>query len=126
MTLRAPALDARPRDLPPPATWAWRITWGGKSWTDQDLTVRHLGVLTILSGDDDWEALDVPTKLAVARQGVLDGYMRLVNMVAAFVAVDRTPESMPAEEAQAVMTATLAELSGSTVDDIFGAVVVQS
>lgn len=90
--------------------WAWRITWRGKQWTDLDLTVQHLGVLALLSGNDDWESLDVEHGIAAARAGVMDGYMRLVNMLCAFAFVDRVPEGTPEDDAQ--------ELGAKAIDEV--------
>ena len=34
----------------------WTITFGDKTWTDDDATVAHLAVLTEVLGIDGWEA----------------------------------------------------------------------
>lgn len=86
----------------PPKTvedWSWRITWRGQSWTDNDLTVQHLGVLALLSGGDEWTDLDLEAALEQARLEVVDGYQRLVNMVCAFVIVDQVPDGLPEDAA---------------------------
>jgi hypothetical protein len=33
----------------------WRITWGDRSWTDEDVTAAHLISVADLLGVDSWE-----------------------------------------------------------------------
>lgn len=46
------------RQIPAPAIepWVkpWRITWAGRSWTDEDVRVRHLALVAVIQGKDDW------------------------------------------------------------------------
>ena len=56
----------------------WALTWGGKEWTGADLTVAHLALIVEGRLVDDW-SFD-PTA----------GPMRLVYVLAAFIALDES------------------------------------
>lgn len=32
----------------------WKITWGGHSWTDEDVTAAHLVAVADILGGDSW------------------------------------------------------------------------
>jgi hypothetical protein len=55
---------------------SWRLTWGDKSWTEADMTGRHLVLVSLGIGSDGWDIS--PTA----------GPIRLLATLAAFVAVD--------------------------------------
>ena len=118
--LAAPDLDTR-ADLPAP-DWVWRISWRGRSWTDNDLTGQHLAVLSILRTDDDWRALDIPGAFAEAKASVADGYMRLVNMLIALISVDRAPEGTDDAQAAKATTEAIAEVTRAAASEIVGAI----
>lgn len=53
----------------------WRVAWGKESWTEDDLTGRHLSLIVVGLGDDTWAV--EPTK----------GPMHLMAVLAALVCV---------------------------------------
>ncbi len=55
----------------------WSITWGGKTWTAEDLTVEHASIVLILNSSDDWSAFEPSSPL------------KLLYLLAAFVTVDK-------------------------------------
>lgn len=56
----------------------WTITWGDKSWSEDDVTGQHLALVVLtMGGDDDWDAVR-PTS----------GPIRLMAWIAALVSVD--------------------------------------
>lgn len=69
-------------DVLAPPTGRWRIEWGGRSWSEDDLTGAHLAFVALLNGVDDWQALDV------ANLNPAIGPVRLMNLLAAFIAVE--------------------------------------
>lgn len=54
----------------------WRVTWGDRSWTEDDLTGRHLSLIVVGLGADTWDI--APTK----------GPMHLMAVLAACVCVE--------------------------------------
>lgn len=109
---------------PKPVDWTWKITWRGKSWTDADLTGQHLAVLVMMSGSDEWGQLSIPEALAKAKAEVLDGFMRLFYMLAAFVVVDRVPDDTPEAEAHEMTVRALDEIRKASAEEIIGAISV--
>lgn len=69
-----------PDVLAPPGRW--RIEWQGRTWSEDDLTGAHLALVALLNGVDDWATLDV------ANLDPRIGPVRLMNLLAAFIAVD--------------------------------------
>lgn len=55
----------------------WKITWGDKSWTENDLLVGHVGAIMQLAGVDDW-----------AFCNPLGGPVKLMGVLAALVGAD--------------------------------------
>lgn len=98
---------------------AWRITWDGKSWTDDDLTGQHLATLALISGDDRFEDLAITEDEVRTYPG--QGYMRLLNMLSALVAVDVAGE-LPIIEAQEAVVEALGRIHAASADDILGCV----
>jgi hypothetical protein len=84
----------------------WRIEWEGKSYTWDDLTVGHLALVALLSGEDSWETLDPrfvdPTS----------GYMAAAYLLTAFLAQERVIDDMSDVEASDVMASVYAEVGG--------------
>jgi hypothetical protein len=119
-TLTPPDLSTHV-ELPAPS-WSWRITWRGRSWTDLDLTAQHVAVLVILNGRDDWLDLSMTDAVHEAVSGVVDGPMRLVNMVCALVSVDRTPEGTPDELASVATAHAISEVRAVPIVEIISAI----
>lgn len=97
--------------------WAWRITWQGKTWTDEDLTGRHLATLALITGDDRFEDLRVDED--EIRAYPLLGHQRLMCLLSALVAVD-TAETFDGDESE--VAAALEEIAKAKADDILGCV----
>lgn len=81
---------------------AWTITWGSKSWTEDDLTGAHAALITILSGKDAWELLDP-----------FAGPVTLMQIIGVLVSVDeqRDPLEVVAEIGAAPLKDLLAAVS---------------
>jgi hypothetical protein len=120
MLLAPPDLDTRV-ELPRP-DWSWRITWRGRSWTDNDLTGQHVAVLAILNSRDDWADLNMTEAIHEAITSVIDGPLRLVNMIIALASVDRSPEGTPEDEAQEVTALTIQEVRAVPMVEIISAI----
>lgn len=103
---------------PDPATRAitWRIEWGGKSYTWDDLTVGHLALVAMLVGDDSWETLD-PRQLDPTT-----GYMMAAYLLTAFMAGERVSDDMDDEQSAAVMASVLAEVRTIRASELADAV----
>ena len=59
----------------PTRSVAWSITWKGKTWTEDDLTVAHLALISVGRQVDSWDIN--PTA----------GPLRLLYVLAAFIAI---------------------------------------
>lgn len=107
--------------LPPPTGPAvgvaqpqsgWAIFWRGRVFSEADLTGQHLATLALLTGTDDYEALDIDPR---------NGHQRLMQMIAAFLCVDDTSGlSDPATAGDAISKA-ISEVSKASADEILGA-----
>lgn len=80
----------------------WRLTWGDKSWTEDDLTGAHLAVIVLIHGRDEWEVVSP-----------LAGPVRLMAVLSAFIAIDeaRAYPEVNAELSTATASALLAAVS---------------
>lgn len=58
----------------------WKLTWGDRSWTEDDLTVGHMVLICQGLGEDTWDF--TPTA----------GPMKLLAVLAALIAVDQQTE----------------------------------
>lgn len=92
----------------------WRITWRDKTWTEDDMTGQHLAVLALVAGRDDFDMLEISPS---------NGHQRLMMVISAFVAVDRTGAANPedADEVAAVVAESVDEVSRASVVEILGA-----
>jgi len=89
----------------------WKITWRGKTWAESDLTGRHLSVLSLITGRDDFDALEMsPTQ----------GHQRLMMMIAACMVVDAGAVG-DTDEAAALMAESMDEVANAPVEEILGA-----
>lgn len=82
----------------------WKLSWGDKSWTEDDLTVGHVVLICQGLGEDTWEF--TPSA----------GPMKLLAVLAALIAVD---QQMDLTEVMAVLGALPAEqlVAALGVDD---------
>lgn len=55
----------------------WRIRWAGSEWTDDTVTVAHLGMVALVQGRDRWDDMTP-----------WGGPMRLVAWLTALLAVE--------------------------------------
>lgn len=105
-------------DLPPPAppvapeVPGWTIEWRGRRWHESDLTGKHLALYALLTGSDDYEALDI---------NPLHGHQRLMQTITVLVAADDTIGVEDPGAAADVLTRTIDEVSGASADEILGA-----
>lgn len=56
---------------------AWQITWNGRVWTEQDLTIGHVAAIVQSQGADSWEQIDP-----------FAGPLRLLGILGVLVAAD--------------------------------------
>ena len=91
----------------------WKLTWQGDTWTEEDLTVQVIAQLALISGDDRFEQLLV-TEDEMAAYPAL-GYMRLVNLLSAFVSVV-TMDRFDGDQDE--LTAALQEIQASKAEDV--------
>lgn len=97
----------------------WRITWGDRSWTEDDLTGQHLATLSLISGDDRFENLLITED--EVRSYPTEGYMRLMFMLATLLAVDAANELNDADEATGAVATSLQTVQQASADEILGA-----
>lgn len=104
MMLAPPDPATIDRRLPEPGSW--RITWRGRVWHESDITGEHLALIALITGEDDWRALDL------AEIDPKRGPYRLMLMITALVAVaDRADDERKlARIIRDVREATVAEL----------------
>jgi hypothetical protein len=91
----------------------WKLTWHGDTWTEDDLTVQVIAQLALISGDDRFDQLLV-TEDEMASYPAL-GYMRLVNLLSAFVSVV-TMERFGSDQDE--LAAALEEIQRSKAEDV--------
>ena len=92
----------------------WTITWRGDSWSESDLSGKHLSALALIAGRDDFDMLEMsPT----------NGHQRLMMMIAACVAVEAAESVSPedVDEIAKVVAESVDEVSKASVDEILGA-----
>ena len=92
----------------------WTINWRGKTYEESDLKGKHLAVLALINGRDDFNQLEIQPG---------NGHQRLMQLITAFAVIDAAasasiddPEQLALQVAQ-----SLNEVSEATVDEIFGA-----
>lgn len=54
----------------------WKITWNGRSWTEDDLTGTHVALIVTVQESDSWAMLNP-----------LAGPLHLIGVLAAFIAL---------------------------------------
>lgn len=106
---------------PRPAAPGWSIHWRGRVWHESDLTVQHLAVIALLTGDDDFATLDLtdPEDHPAWERFRLThapwrGYMRLFFTLVAFLAVERERGD------GAALAGIVRELQSATADELLG------
>lgn len=98
----------------------WTIRWRGSEWTDADLTGQHLATLALISGDDRFEDLSIPESELRAYPSL--GYMRLMNLLCALVAVEACDGIDDPDVAQEAVARALSVIQSASADEILGAV----
>lgn len=96
-------------DLPRPG--AWSLHWRGRTFRESQLTGQHLATLALLTGSDDFAALDVDPR---------HGHQRLMQMLMAFRTVEESAGVEDEDALAAVVAATISEVSTASVDEILG------
>lgn len=111
--------ESESRALPPPsgsplavAAAGWALFWRGRAFSESDLTGQHLAFLALLTGSDEYEALDI---------NPLAGHQRLMQMLTAFVCVERTAGLDDPAKAGDEMAAAIKEIAEASADEILGA-----
>ena len=99
-------------DLPPPGR-TWRIEWRGRTWRESDLKGSHLAFVALLNGTDDWQMLDV------ADLNPTVGPVRLMNLIAAFMAVEQGAD---AAEDETVLVRIIREVGEAPAAELLDAV----
>lgn len=89
----------------------WELVWRGHTWREADLTGQHLSVLSLLSGSDDYETLDLDPR---------HGHQRLMMMLAAFEATRGLDEADVEEVADTIARAQK-QIAEASADEILGA-----
>ncbi|MEM9516041.1 MAG: hypothetical protein AAGA42_14410 [Actinomycetota bacterium] len=114
------AVEAPPTAPPSGATttdadpeWGWRITWKGRSWTDQDLTGQHLSVLSLIVGSDEYELLDMDPR---------QGHQRLMNMIAALQVVAHSVDVDEVDALAGVLAKAINEIRETSAVEILGSI----
>lgn len=119
MTLAPPAGE---RQAPPrPPSPGWSIHWRGRVWHESDLTVQHLAVMALLTGDDDFASLDLAApedhpawERFKHAHAPWRGYMRLFFTLVAFLAVEREKGD------GAALAEIVHELQSATAEELLG------
>jgi hypothetical protein len=112
MTILAPPDQTTLVDAPQPTTWT--IVWRGLTCGEADIVGQHLSVLSLISGTDDFAALDIDPR---------GGHQRLMMMIATIVAVNEVGslEDVTDDEAVAGVVATaIASVSAAPAEEILG------
>ena len=92
-------------------TATWRITWRGRTWGESDLTGRHLSVLSLLTGRDDFDQLDMDPR---------QGHQRLMMMITACLVVDAGGAVEDPDEVATKVAQCMDEVSSAPVEEILG------
>ena len=92
----------------------WTITWKDRVWTESDVTGKHLAVLSLIAGRDDFDLLEMSPA---------NGHQRLMMMISACVAVEAAESisSEDADEIAKVVAESVDEVSRASADEILGA-----
>ena len=98
----------------------WTIRWRGQTWTDRDLTGQHLATLALLSGDDRFEDLSITEADLATYPG--EGYMRLMNMIGAFVTVAATDGIDDPDDAHEAAVKALARIQRAPAEEILASI----
>ena len=111
----APPIANTDVDQPAPAR-PWSLTWKGRTFHESQLTGKHLSVLALIVGNDDFSTLDVSP---------LAGHQRIMMMLAAFLVVDAKLEGDTEANAAAVAE-IMASIAESPAEEILGALHVST
>lgn len=93
-------------------TRSWSLHWRGRVFRESELTGRHLSVLALIAGRDDFDMLEMNPML---------GHQRLMMVLAAFLAVEATEGIEDTEEAADAVAAVLKRVADSPAEEIIGA-----
>lgn len=99
-------------DLPRPG--AWSLHWRGRTFHESQVTGQHLATLALLTGSDDFEALDIDPR---------HGHQRLMQMLMAFLTVEAAGDVADGDELAGVIATTIDEVARASVDELLGALV---
>lgn len=97
-----------PDTLPP-----WSLHWRGQVFHESDLTGRHLSVLSLMTGRDDFDALDMNPTL---------GHQRVMMMISAFLAVQAGFQAGDPDAAADVIATVMAEVADAPAEEILGSI----
>ena len=108
-TLEAPDI-ATGVNLPRPG--AWSLHWRGRVFREADLTGQHLSTLALLSGSDDYSALDLDPR---------NGHQRLMQMLMAFLTVEASAKTSDPDDLSRVIASMIDVVAQAPVDELLGA-----
>ena len=95
----------------------YRLAWRGIEPRESALSGQHLAALAILTGRDDFTALEIHPA---------QGHQRLMMMLTAVVAVRAAAGADPAtdtpEDIEDYVARAVAEVSSASIDEILGAI----
>jgi len=96
----------------------WVITWRGRVWHESDLTGKHLSVLSLIAGRDDFDTLEMDPRL---------GHQRLMMLIAALRCVEeaKATDAEDPDDVAALMAQCIEEVSEASVEEILGALTVE-
>lgn len=103
----------------PPKLPDWTIRWGGYSWADSEVTVEHLAVLAVISGDDSFGSLVLDP--VVVRDYPGQGYMRLVFMLSALAVVEAC-RGLDGDEAAEMTARVMSGIQKSAAEVVLGCI----
>lgn len=98
-----------------PAPKRWRLTWNGRMYREEDLTVQHATIVAGITGRDAWSALDVLNPMT--------GPLHAAHVLSAFLIAERCA-NVDEDAAADVITSTVAEVSAVPVAQLLDAISV--
>ena len=93
---------------PEPELRPWRITWRGRTWTESDLKGRHLSIMFLLTGRDDFDQVELDPRL---------GHQRLMLVISALLVGDVEDTG----DVERLVAESRSEVANASVEEIYGA-----
>lgn len=92
----------------------WVLTWRGFQFREAQLKGKHLAIISLITGRDDFEQIEIRPD---------QGHQRLMMMIATIVASERaeSAETADPDELATIVATAIDEVSSAGVDEILGA-----